>query len=164
MSTSNLESLRQLALERCFEFAAPVVPLEQFHGILPIEAGGVLCDREGRVELLHFAPRRWLIPGPSAALYQILANLALAGDGALVDVDGKWQTFRMEGDGAIRILESSVNVDGTLFGRSCAAVALFDCPAVLARDGNGFTCWVISSYAESLLRVMGRLTFLPKVT
>lgn len=164
MSTSNLESLRPLALERCFEFAAPVVPLEQFHGILPIEAGGVLSDREGRVELLHFAPRRWLIPGPSAALYQILANLALAGDGALVDVDGKWQSFRMEGEGAIRILESSVNVDATLCRRSCAAVALFDCPAVLARDGNGFTFWVMSSYTESLLGVIGQLTFLPKVT
>lgn len=164
MSTSNLESLRPLALERCFEFLAPVVPLEQFHGILPIEAGGVLCDREGGVELLHFAPRRWLIPGPSAALYQSLANLALAGDGVLVDVEGKWQSFRMEGDCAIRILESSVNVDATLCRRSCAAVALFDCPAVLARDGNGFTCWVISSYAESLLSVIGRLTFSPKVT
>jgi heterotetrameric sarcosine oxidase gamma subunit len=164
VSAPNSQNVRRIALERCFEFVAPVVPLNQFHGILPIEAGGVLCDREGRLELLHFAPRRWLIPGPSAALYQILANLALAGDGALVDVDGKWQSFRMEGDGAIRILESSVNVDATLCRRSCAAVALFDCPAVLARDGNGFTCWVMSSYAESLLRVIGRLTFLPKVT
>jgi heterotetrameric sarcosine oxidase gamma subunit len=164
MSAPNSQNVRRIALERCFEFVAPVVPLNQFHGILPIEAGGVLYDREGRVELLHFAPRRWLIPGPSAALYQILANLALAGDGALVDVDGKWQSFRMEGDGAIRILESSVNVDATLFRRSCAAVGLFDCPAVLARDGNGFTCWVISSYAESLLSVIGQLTFSPKVT
>jgi|SRR5271170_6439628 len=164
MSAPNPQSVRRLALDQCFEFVAPVVPLNTFNGALPIEAGGVLRDSDGCAELVHFAPRRWLVPGPSVALYQILANLDLAGDGALVDVDGKWQWFRLEGDGAIRILESSVNVDATLFGRSCAAVALFDCPTVLARDGNGFDCWVMSSYAQSLLGAIGRLTFWPKVT
>jgi heterotetrameric sarcosine oxidase gamma subunit len=157
MSAPNPQSVRRLALERCFEFVAPVAPLKTFNGALPIEAGGVVRDSDGRAVLLHFAPRRWLVPGPSNARYQILANLDLAGDGTLVDVDGKWQSFRLEGDGAIRILESSVNVDATLLGRSCAAVVLFDCPTVLARDENGFDCWVMSSYAESFLSAIDRL-------
>jgi heterotetrameric sarcosine oxidase gamma subunit len=164
MSAPNPQSVRRLTLDQCFEFVAPVMPLKTFNGALPIEPGGVLRDRDGRAELLHFAPHRWLVPAPSAALHEILANLDLAGDGALVDVDGKWQSFRLEGDGATRILESSVNVDATLSGRACAAVVLFDCPAVLARDGNGFDCWVMSSYAESLLSAIGRLTLLTKGT
>jgi sarcosine oxidase gamma subunit len=164
MSAPIPQGVRRLALDQCFEFVAPVVPLKTFNGALPIEAGGVRRDSDGRAELLHFAPRRWLVPSPSVALYQILANLDLAGDGALVDVDGKWQWFRLVGDSAIGILEGSLSVGAILFNRSCAAVVQFDCPAVLARDQHGFDCWVMSSYAESLLSAIGRLTFLPQVT
>src|SRR6267154_1488705 len=117
MSAPDLRSVRRLALEQCFEFVSPAVPLKRFHGTLPIEAGGVLCDSEARAELLHFAPRRWLVPGPSRPLYRILVEMDLAGDGALVDVEGKWRLFRIEGESAGRILESSVNIGGTLLNR-----------------------------------------------
>jgi sarcosine oxidase gamma subunit len=151
--------VQQLAPERCFEFVAPGVPLKTFEGALPIAAGGVLRDSAGRAELLHFAPRRWLVPGPSEPLYRQLVERDLAGDGALVDVDGKWQSFRLEGASVVRILETAVSIDAVLFNRSCAALALFDCPTIVARDGSGFDCWVMSSYAESLLTGIGRLRF-----
>jgi sarcosine oxidase gamma subunit len=154
MSTSDFESVRPLALERCFEFVAPCVPLARFQGTLPIEPGAVLRDGAGRAQALHFAPRRWLIPTPTEPLYRDLAARDAAGDGALADVEGKWKWFRLEGPQAARILESSVNVRGLLFERSCAAGVLFDCPTVVAGDGENFDCWVMSSYEGSVLNAI----------
>ncbi len=157
MSVPDLQNLRRLALPRCFEFVAPALALKALHGTLPIEPGGVLRDGAGRAELLHFAPRRWLVPDPSGPLYRTLLELDLKGNGALVDVDGKWQLLRMQCESAIRILESSVHISAMLYERSCAALVLFDCPAVVARQGTMFDCWVKSSYAESLLSAIDRI-------
>jgi heterotetrameric sarcosine oxidase gamma subunit len=157
MSTPSLESVRLLALERCFEFVAPCTPLGRFHGTLPIEPGAVLRDNAGRAQLLHFAPRRWLVPAPAEPLYRHLAERDAFGDGALVDVEGKWLWFRLEGAQATRILESSVNVAVLLRQRSCAAGALFDCPMVLGRDGEVFDCWVMSSYAQTFIQAIGQI-------
>ena|ERR1700678_2397617 len=158
MSTPSRQSVRQLQLERCFEFVAPCVPLASLSGGLPTEPGAVLRDSAGRAQLLHFAPRRWLAPAPTETLYRDLAERDATGDGALVDVEGKWRWFRLEGPQATRILESSVNVQGLLFKRSCAAGVLFDCPTVVSNNGVDFDCWVMSSYAEAFLRAIGRLS------
>jgi heterotetrameric sarcosine oxidase gamma subunit len=158
MSTQSLQNVRQLALGRCFEFVVPRMPLDRLRGTLPIEPGAVLRGRDGCAQLLHFAPRRWLAPVPGEPLYRDLAERDAAGDGALVDVEGKWQWFRLEGPQATRILQSSVNVEGMLFKRSCAAGTLFDCPMVLGRDGDLFDCWVISSYAETFLHAISSLS------
>jgi heterotetrameric sarcosine oxidase gamma subunit len=123
-----------------------------------MEPGAVLHDGAGHAQVLHFAPRRWLIPAPAEPLYRELAERDRSGDGALVDVEGKWQWLRLEGPQAIRILESSANLAGLLFKRSCAAGVLFDCPMVLARDGEKFDCWMMSSYAQTLLQAIGRLS------
>ena len=157
MSTPLSESVQRLELERCFEFVAPCVPLTTFHSTLPIEPGAVLRDSGGVAQVLHFAPRRWLVPTPSQLLYRDLAERDTLGEGAFIDVEGKWQWFRLQGLGAIRILESCVNVEGLLFKRSCAAGTLFDCPMVLARDGQSFDCWMVSSYAETFLQAIGLL-------
>jgi sarcosine oxidase gamma subunit len=157
MSTSSLKCVRQLALERCFEFVAPCVPLASLHGVLPIEPGAVLRDSAGRAQALNFAPRRWLVPAPAEPLHRELAGRDATGDGALVDVEGKWRWFRLEGPQATRILESSLNVQGLLFNRSCAAGVLFDCPTVIANDGVNFDCWVLSCYEDSLLSAIGQL-------
>jgi heterotetrameric sarcosine oxidase gamma subunit len=129
-----------------------------FQGTLPIEPGAVLRDGAGRAQVLHFAPHRWLVPVPAEPLYRDLADRDAAGDGALVDVEGKWKWFRLQGPQATRILGSSLNVAELLFKRSCAATALFDCPTVLQRDGETFDCWVMSSYAQSFLQAIGRLS------
>ena len=158
MSTSSLLHVRQLALDRCFEFVAPCAPLGSFHGTLPIEPGAVLRDAAGHAQVLHFAPRRWLIPTPAEPLYRELAERDRSGDGALVDVEGKWKWLRLEGPQATRILESSVNVHALLFKRSCAAGVLFDCPTIIANDGSNFDCWVMSSYQDSVLNAMRQVS------
>jgi heterotetrameric sarcosine oxidase gamma subunit len=157
MNAPSLRSVRQLALERCFEFVAPCISLGKLHGFLPVEPGAVLRDSTGHAQVLHFAPRRWLVAAPAEPLYRDLAERDGVGDGALIDVAGKWQWFRLEGPQATRILGSSVNVEGLLFKRACAAGVLFDCPMVLGRDGETFDCWVMSSYAETFLQAIGRL-------
>ena len=157
MNAPGIRHVRPLTLERCFEFVAPCASLGKLQGTLPIAPGAVLRDSAGRAQVLHFAPRRWLVLAPSGPLYRDLADCDGAGDGALVDVEGKWQWFRLEGPEATRILESSVNVEGLLFKRSCAAGTLFDCPMVLGRDGDTFDCWVMSSYAQTFLQAIDQL-------
>ena len=157
MSPPSLNSVRQLALERCFEFVAPCISSGRLSGILPLEPGAVLRDGAGRAQVLHFAPRRWLVPTPPEPLYRDLAERDMSGDGALVDVEGKWQWFRLEGPQATRILESSLNIHGLLFERSCAAAVLFDCPTVIANDGQNFDCWVMSSYKDCVLSAIRHL-------
>jgi heterotetrameric sarcosine oxidase gamma subunit len=151
--------VRTLALERCFEFIAPCLPLGKFQGTLPIEPGAVLRDSTGRAQVLHFAPRRWLVPAPAARLCRELTECENIGEGTLSDVEGKWKWLRLEGPQAARILESSVNIQGLLFKRSCAAAALFDCPAIVANDAENFDCWVLSSYEDSVLNAMRQTAY-----
>jgi sarcosine oxidase gamma subunit len=157
MSTSSLEIVRQLVLDRCFEFSAPSMPLRSLQGTLPIEPGAVLRDTNGRAQILHFAPHRWLVPEPIEALYRDLVERDRAGEGALIDVEGKWKRLRLEGPRARCILESSTNVPGQLLARSCAAAVLFDCPIIVANDGEHFECWVISSYEGSVLSAISQV-------
>jgi hypothetical protein len=45
------------------------------------------------------------------------------------------------------MLSATVNLEAVLpAGRDCAAVALFDCPAVILRAPNGFLVWVTTSH------------------
>jgi sarcosine oxidase gamma subunit len=151
MSASFAQYVQRLGPERCFEFVAPVAAPVALEGVLPMEAGGVLRGSNGCPELLHFAPRRWLVPNPSGPRHRALTELERKGGGTLIDVEGKWQLLRLMGDGAGDILGSSVSIDGVLIGRSCAGIAIFDCPTVVVRDGTTVDCWVRSSYLGSFL-------------
>jgi sarcosine oxidase gamma subunit len=157
MSTPDIESVQPLSLERCFEFSAPWVAPASLRRVLPIEPGAVLRDAAGRAQVLYFAPHRWLVPDPVESLYRHLTGRDAVGEGALVDVEGKWKWFRLQGPAALRILESSMNVRGLLFKRSCAAGILFDCPVIVASDGGHFECWVRSSYEGSVLSAIGSI-------
>ena len=79
---------------------------------------------------------------------------ALAPLGAAVEVTGKWSGWLLCGPRAARLLASTLAVEGVLAQRDCAAVHLFDCPAILARHGGSpdtFVLWVQASYADHLL-------------
>jgi heterotetrameric sarcosine oxidase gamma subunit len=157
MSTPSRQCVRQLTLERCFEFVAPCIPLDTLQHLLPIEPGGVRREGDEQSQLLHFAPRRWLILAPAEPVHRYLADLDRHGGGALVDVEGKWQWFQLEGPEAVDILGHTVNLEQLLFKRACGATVLFDCPAILGRHGERFDCWVHSSYAESFRQAVAQL-------
>ena len=146
----------------------------------PTQAGAVRCDANGEPVVLHFAPGRWLVAatrsgtepasdpvadpatdpatdsatGPSidaraAALAQV------ASFGIAVDVSGKWRGLRLCGADAQRLLARTLDSAAVLDGRACAAVTLFDCPAVLARAADGYRVWVQASYLAHFLAVAG---------
>ncbi len=114
-------------------------------------------DAAGCPRRLHFAPRRWLLPAADAALRSELAAAVAGGLGACVDVTGKWLALRARGPDARRALASTIDIDAVLAGRECAAVTLFDCPAIVLRDGGGYRLWVAASYAASFEAAVERV-------
>lgn len=116
---------------------------------LPACPGAVQRDGSGQATLLHFAPGRFLAPAPTLDMVRHLDALQAAGVGALFDVDGRWQAFVLTGTGAERLLSSAINVTEVLADRECAALHLFDCPAVLARRTDAFDLWIEASYATA---------------
>jgi heterotetrameric sarcosine oxidase gamma subunit len=138
--------------EPMLEFAAFGFPLGGAFVVgWPAAPGAVRHDEAGRPVLLHFAPARWLAPAPHPDITALIGAATEAGAGTVVDVDGKWQAVELLGPGAARLLASTVDVGMALEGRECAAVTLFDCPAVLARLADGFAIWVRSSYAADFV-------------
>lgn len=120
-------------------------------------AGHVECGPDGHARLLHFAPRRWLVVGRDAAIDERLRVAEQAGVGVRSDVEGKWEAMVLAGDDAARALAGSIDIAGVLAGRGCAAVTLFDCPAIVQRAGGEFRLWVTASCAQSFADAIDRL-------
>jgi hypothetical protein len=154
VSTSTLD-LKALEF-KAFEFRLTGAAAAE----LPASPGAVQRDTDvgaGRAVLLHFAPGRFLAPAPTADTERRLLALQAAGVGALFDVEGKWQAFALTAPGAERALSSTIDLAQALGGRDCAALHLFDCPAILSRRGGGFEVWVEASYAVAFGEVLGEL-------
>jgi sarcosine oxidase gamma subunit len=118
--------------------------------------GSVRRAVDGRPAALHFAPARWLLPDPDAGLDAWL-SAAAAGAGTAVEVEGKWTALELNGPDAARLLSSALDVRAVLESRDCAAVGLFDCPAVLATSSQGYIIYVQSSYAADFRAAVLRL-------
>lgn len=150
--------LEQRPAEPMLEFVAFGFPLGGAFVVgWPAAPGAVRHDEAGRPVLLHFAPARWLAPAPHPDITALIQAATQADAGAVVDVDGKWQAMELLGAGAARLLGSTLDVEAVLDGRECAAVTLFDCPAVLTRVPDGFAIWVRSSYAADFTLAVERL-------
>ena len=150
--------LDRSATEPMLEFAAFGFPLGGAFVVgWPAAPGAVRHDEAGHPVLLHFAPARWLAPAPHPDIAALIDAAIEAGAGAGVDVDGKWAAMELVGPGAARLLASTVDVELVLGGRECAAVTLFDCPAILARMPGGFAIWVRSSYAADFVTAVEAL-------
>jgi heterotetrameric sarcosine oxidase gamma subunit len=142
----------QRPAEEVLEFVAYAWPA---HGRVspdwPLGPGAVRRDAQQQPALLHFAPGRWLAPAPAPELRRLLEGAAVAGAGSLIDAGGKWVTVDIAGAGAARLLACTLDIEAVLSIRDCAAVTLFDCPAVVARVAQDFRLWVQASYAAHLL-------------
>jgi heterotetrameric sarcosine oxidase gamma subunit len=142
---------------RVLEFCAYRWPAPQDLGAdWPSAPGAIRYDAIQQPELLHFAPGRWLAPDPKPELAALLQAAASAGTGTLVDVTGKWDRVIVSGAQATRVLASTISVDVVLNDRGCAAATLFDCPAIVLRQGTAFTLWVQSSYGADFLAAAER--------
>jgi hypothetical protein len=94
---------------------------------------------------LQIGPSRWLLLDPDADAHED----ATAAGGQVVDVEGKWTVFACAAAGALPALTAVADVGTVLERHGCAALALFDCPAMLARLGDGFLILVQASYEVS---------------
>jgi len=144
----------QLPVEQVLEFVAYAWPADACASPdWPREPGAVRRNAQQQPALLHFAPARWLAPAPAPELRRLLEGAASAGAGSLIDASGKWMTVDIAGTGAARLLACTLDIEAVLRDRECAAVTLFDCPAVAARVAQGFRLWVQASYAAHLLAI-----------
>jgi sarcosine oxidase gamma subunit len=146
------------APQRTLEFKTFRFPFAETPNIdLPPSPGAVRRDASGRATLLHFAPGRFLAPAPTPDMEQQLDALQGAGVGASFDADGKWEAFALTGAGAESVLSYSINLAQVLGTRDCAALHLFDCPAVLARRADAFDLWIERSYAVAFRECLDEL-------
>ncbi len=106
--------------------------------------------------MLHFGPGRWLVPNPGSETRALLDAAAAAGRGTIIDVTGKYEELSILGSGATRLLSSGLDVETLLRSRECAALTLFDSPAVIARVPDGYAIWVQSSYATDFVTTAER--------
>ncbi len=91
---------------------------------------------------MRIAADRWLVIGSPPA---VLA----ANQFAMTEVTGKWREFHLSGPSASRLLANCVDVDQLLAGRDCARTSLFDCPAVLRKQNDGYSIWIERSYLHA---------------
>jgi heterotetrameric sarcosine oxidase gamma subunit len=122
----------------------------------PNAPGAVRFDALQRPMLLHFAPGRWFAPEPGLEIRTLLAMAAQAAAGVVVDVTGKRDALLIGGPGAARLLSCAIAIEAILNARDCAALTLFDCPAIVARAPEGFAVWVQSSYTTDFVTTAER--------
>jgi hypothetical protein len=94
----------------------------------------------GDIRGLQIAADRWLM---------LDRQPAVPAGFSITEVTGKWHEIRLTSPSAARLLANTVDVEALLAGRDCARTTLFDCPAILARLGTGFTVWVERSYEHA---------------
>ena len=146
--------LIRLPEERVFEFVRLAsTPDADWNGA----PGHVDVADDGSPRRLHFAPRRWLVPSPDERLLEQLRRADAEGAATCVDVTGKWVALRVEGVHGERALASTIDLGAVLADRACAAVTLFDCPSIVARDGTGLRVWVAASYVQAFEEAVARL-------
>lgn len=125
-------------------------------GALP-PPGGARRGANGHPVILHFAPGRYLLPDPAPELDAWITAAVAQGTGTDVEVEGKWAALELSGPDAARLLSSSLDVAAVLESRDCAAVVLFDCPAVLAAAATGYRVYVKASYVADFSAAVERL-------
>ncbi len=125
-------------------------------GTVPLP-GGARRGAKGDPVVLHFAPGRCLLPDPAPELQAWIVTSEAQGTGTAIEVEGKWTALKVSGPDAARLLSSSLDVGAVLESRDCAAVVLFDCPAVLAAAATGYLVYVKASYAADFSAAIARL-------
>ena len=149
--------LERVADDRVLEFVAFDRRLDPLRvSAWPVVAGDVRVSAAGVPLLLHFAPGRWLIPNPGLEAGQMVAAAAALGLGARIDVTGKWAPMRLAGADSVRVLCSTIDIRAVLGGRACAAVQLFDCPAIVTAVGGGYLLWIAASCAAAFATAIER--------
>ena len=122
----------------------------------PLKAGGVRWAADGRAALLHIAANRWLAPDPSPETLALIDAGYGANIGAAVDVSGKWHGLSLIGADADHALTACIDIGAVLGDRDCAALTVFDSPAIIGRRPDGYSLWVHASFATDCVAMLTR--------
>jgi len=152
------------ATTACEFVAFSAVPQQLAATAWPAAPGDVRPTAGGAPMLLHFAPGRWLAPNPDADVDRLIDEIVAQGVGTRVDVDGKWVAMRLTGADASRVLASTIDIRAVLAERKCAAMRLFDCPAIVMPTREGYRLWIVASGAEAFEAAVSRLVSGPSST
>lgn len=112
--------------------------------------GRARLDSAGRIAVLRVAPDRYFLPEPDRSTIGLIQEAVAAQACAMIDVSGKWECFRFSGARARRALSAAVNLEALFDGRDCASTVIFDCPVIIAQEGQGYQIWVARSFAAAL--------------
>ena len=127
-----------------------------FGNAWPLKPGGVRWAAAGRAELLHIAANRWFAPDPSSETLELIDAADAANIGVAVDVSGKWHGLSLVGADADSALAACIDIGAVLEDRDCAALRLFDSPAIIARRPDGYSLWVHASFATDCVVMLTR--------
>ena len=100
---------------------------------------------------MHTGPGRWLLSEPNDDMLAFVQSAVTAGAGMATSVHGKWRLVALTGSGSKKMLTAGADLDSMLTGRQCAALSLFDCPAIVATRRDGYDVWVGASYAAAFM-------------
>jgi heterotetrameric sarcosine oxidase gamma subunit len=118
-------------------------------------------DSAGRMAVFRIAPDRYFLPEADRSAIGLVHEAVAAKVCAMIDVSGKWECFRLSGARARRVLSAAVNLEGLFDARDCARTVIFDCPVIIAQEGEGYRVWVARSFAAALnAAVVAQLTAL----
>jgi sarcosine oxidase gamma subunit len=143
-------SLKRISTRHAIELVALRLP--HAHPLCPdwpTLPGQIYRESDGSSLVLHFAPGRWLCPSLSPRAQAFVELSRQQGVWAVMDISGKWEAFHAEGPGARQLLGATTDIEAVLQGRGCGALPLFDCPAIVARDGHGYSIWLSRSYCAA---------------
>lgn len=125
------------------------------------QAPAVLAEHRG--QSLHYAPGRWLIGVPDGHIVAQLERAQAAGEGVLTEVSGKWLRIRIYGaartDARDWPLAAAFARETLPEDRGCAALWIFDCPAIASLAGPDLDLWLEASYEASFLAMLESLGF-----
>jgi hypothetical protein len=121
----------------------------------PTAPGAVRRGATGTPVILHHAHARWLVSCSDPEV-RAWVDAVLAAGCVATDVSAKWRGFRLSA--AARALASTLDVEATLSDRDCASVALFDCPAIVARSETDYLVWVPRSFSTAFLTALSTTT------
>jgi len=143
----------------CYEWTAHDAPPAAL-GPEACRAGCATRGPEGADIVLHPAPDRWLVAEASAAIVTDLRAAEREGLGVLTEVTGKWRRIRitpLTPDAGPHPLSAAMPLELMLAGRECAALWVYDCPAVVVRCAGEVELWVEASYEASAVSMLATL-------
>ena len=128
--------------------------------LLPVPSGCNRCADGNAAAVLHVGPAHWLVLAPLSREAELMAALVPKdGDICVTLVSDAYSGFAISGPAAADVLAQATPLDfhASAFPPDGASFTeLFSHKALLRRRGEGFECWVDSTYGDYMADFLSR--------